>query len=231
MRSLVSLISFVATGGAVISQTLGDAYWDRIVVRADSVVISRFGTDFFINHIFTPEYSLDYIVDGEYSYDWEDRGTITRPPTSCHFEYDIGFDSLNSGRMNIMLNITPGGKVLEDEDLRGFISGPVPVAFYTDLPGFIELAKRNGVKCKPKEAFRVLRWVPLDTAARIHPHGEGSYELTLGKARGTRSEKVANSVHTFRIVDSIVFDPFSGAILRKEERFETISWACGVGNL
>lgn len=231
MRALTALTFLLCLHGSLFSQPLGDAYWNGIVDRADSVVIARFGAAFFMEHIFVPVDPLDYIVIGDDSYSWEERDTITRVPASCYFEYDIGFDSVNASRMNIAFSITPEGELIEDEDLRGFISSSGPVQFHTDLDGFIALAKKNGVKCDRSTAFRDLRWVPLDTVAQIHIAGEGRYELVLGRARGTRREKVANSIRTYRLVDSIVFDPFSGAALRKEERSETISWATGASGL
>lgn len=231
MRELSALICFLGMHSSVFSQALGDAYWNKILNHADSVVISRFGHVFFMNHIFTPEYPLEYISVGGYSLRWDDRDTITQPPDYCHFEYDIGFDRRNVGRMNILLNITPQGEMLADEDLRGFILGQPPLAFHTDLKGFIALARANGIRCKRNQAFRDLRWVPLDTAAQIHPDGVGRYELVLGLVRGERTEKLSNSVHTYLLVDCIVFDPFTGTILKKEERYETISWACGIETL
>lgn len=231
MRVLTVLIFLLGLHGSLFSQPLGDSYWNNILDRADSVVIARFGAVFFTEHIFVRVDPLDYIVIGEETYRWEERDTITRIPASCYFEYDIGFDSMNVGRMNIAFSITPEGGLIKDEDLRGFISTSAPVQFHTDLDGFLELARKNGVKCDRGTAFRDLRWVPLDTAALIHTAGEGRYELVIGRDRGTRSEKVAGSVHTYRLADSIVFDPFSGAVLGKEERHETISWACGATGL
>ncbi len=231
MRALTALTFLFSLHAALSSQPLGEAYWNKIVDRADSVVISRFGAVFFKDHIFVPDSPLDYIVIGEDTYPWEDRDTITRLPESCYFEYDIGFDSVNASRMNIAFSITPEGELIEDGDLRGFISSSGPEQFHTDLDGFIALAKKNGVKCGRSTAFRDLRWVPLDTVAQIHIAGEGRYELVLGRVRGTRTEKVANSIRTYRLVDSIVFDPFSGAVLRKEERYETMSWATGASGL
>jgi len=231
MRALTSLFFLLGLHGSLFSQPLGDTYWKGIADRADSVVISRFGAEFFAEHIFVPVDPLDYIVIGEETYRWEERDSITRVPESCYFEYDIGLDSMHVGRMNIAFSITPEGGLIHDEDLRGFISTSAPVQFHTHLDGFLALAKKNGVKCERSTAFRDLRWMPLDTTALIHPAGEGRYELVLGRERGTRSEKVAGSVRTYLLVDSIVFDPFSGAVLRKEERYETISWACGTSGL
>lgn len=231
MRILVSLFSIIALGGVVNSQPLGYAYWNKIKERADSVVISRFGTDFFLNHIFTPESSIGYIVVGESSCGWAERDTIRREPTSCYFEYDIGLDPLHVSRMNISFSITPKGELIEDEDLRGFIADSAPVKFYSDLQGFILLAKRNGVKCKPVDAFVELQWVRLDSASGISPDGVGRYELVLGRVMGTHSERISNSVHTYRLIDAITFDPFSGAVLRKEKFHLTLSWACGAANL
>lgn len=231
MRALVTLISILSLGGAVSSQTFGDTYWERILERADSVMISRFGTDFFDKHIFTPDKPLDYIVVGEYSYDWNDRDTITTIPTSCYFEYDIGLDPMHVGRMNISFSITPEGVLVEDEDLRGFVSDKPPITFRYDLQGFIRMARQNGVKCKEQDAFRDLRWVPLDTVESIHPNGNGRYELVIGRLRGTGQRKVSNSTFYFRKVDAVVFDPFTGEMLRMEEREESTGVACGVGNL
>ena len=231
MRVVVSLFSLIALGGSVISQTLGDPYWNKIIERADSVVISRFGTDFFMNHIFTPVGPLDYMVVGEYSYMWGERDTITRPPTSCYFEYDIGLDPMHVSRMNISFSITPNGELIEDEDLQGFIAASAPIMFSSDLQGFILLAGKHGVKCKPADTFVDLRWVRLDTASRISPNGVGRYELVLGRVRGTRSERISNSVHTYKLIDAIIFDPFSGAVLRKEKLHLTLSWVCSPANL
>jgi hypothetical protein len=229
MRILVSLFSVIALGGSLISQTLADAYWNRIKERADSVVISRFGTDFFIHHIFAPEYPLDYIVVGEYSCLWEDRDTITGPPTSCYFEYDIGLDPMHVARLNISFSITPEGRLLEDGDLKGFVADGSPVKFKTDLKGFIALAKQQGVKCRRSEAYRDLRWVPLGTTVGINPGGVGRYELVLGRRiRGTHTEEVQHSIVTYQVFDTIVVDPFSGAVLRKEKRREILLWASDV---
>ena len=213
------------------SQVYGDAYWGRIVDRADSVVISRFGTDFFDKHIFTPDNPMDYIVVGEYSRNWDDRDTITSVPTSCYFEYDIGLDPMHVGRMNISFSITPDGALIEDEDLRGFVNDEPPITFRHDLQGFIEIARKNGVKCKERDAFRDLRWVPMDTAASIHPNGNGRYELVIGRIRGKGQQNVSNSTFYYRIVDAVVFDPFTGEMLRKEKRHESTGVACGVSGL
>ena len=231
MRAPLAFIFLLSLDGSLFSQPFGDAYWNRIVDRADSVVIARFGAVFFTEHVFVPVHPFDYIVIGEETYPWEERDSITDIPESCYFEYDIGFDSLNASRMNIAFSITPEGGLIEDEDLRGFLSPSGPVQFHTDLDGFVRLAKKDGIKCDRSTAFRDLRWMPLDTAAHIHIAGEGRYELVLGRLRGTHSEKVDGSVHTYRLVDSIIFDPFSGSVLRKEERHETISWACGASGL
>ncbi|MEO8590629.1 MAG: hypothetical protein ABI432_14740 [Flavobacteriales bacterium] len=188
-----------------------------------------------MNHIFTPEYPLDYIVVGEYSYMWQERDTITRPPTSCYFEYDIGLDSMHVGRMNISFSIKPNGELIEDEDLKGFVDYGPSVLFHADLHGFMELAKENGVKCKRKEAFRDLRWVPLDTAARIHPNGIGRYELVMARIRGKGQEKRSNGTYYFRFVDVAVLDPFTGEVLRKETlreaRGRSLGTACGMSSL
>ena len=232
MRPLAACTCLLGLHGSISSQPLGDAYWNKIVDRADSVVISRFGAAFFMDHIFSPIDPLDYIVIGEYSYPWDERDTISRLPESCYFEYDIGFDSLHASRMNIAFGITPAGELIEDEDLRGFVEQGAPAAFHNDLNGFVELARKNGVKCERHTAFRELRWMPLDTAAKVHPDGIGRYELVLGRIRKKKMEKrVSYSTYTYQILDAIVFDPFTGAVLRKEERWETLSVACGVGNL
>ena len=232
MRVLTVWTCLLGLHGSTLSQPLGDAYWDMISERADSVVISRFGRAFFVDHVFRPIDPLDYIVVGEYSYRWDERDTITHVPTYCHFEYDIGIDTMNSSRMNMMFNITPDGHLIEDEDLRGFVEQGAPVAFHSDLNGFVELARKNGVKCERRTAFRELQWLPLDTAVKVYPGGIGRYELVLGRIRKKKMEKrVSYSTYTYQIIDAIVFDPFTGAVLRKEERWETLSVACGVGNL
>lgn len=232
MRVLLTLMLFHGLHGVGAAQPLGDAYWDRMLDKADSVVISRFGAEFFAKHIFPPIAPMDHIAMGDHTTDWENRDTITRTPEYCHFEYDIGFDTLNAGRINIQLNITPEGAVLEDEDLQGFITSPAPVRFRTDLHGFIELARKNGVKCERHTAFRDLRWIPTDTTARLHPGGNGRYELILGRIRKKAMERrIASSTYTYQVVDAIIFDPFTGEVLRKEERQEILSIACGAENL
>ncbi len=227
MRAFTAFTCFLGLYGSVISQPLGEAYWVRIRERADSVVISRFGSDFFKHHVFTPAEALEYVVVGDGSIDREHRDTITREPSLCRFEYNIGFDALHAGWMNISFSITPDGRLIEDEDLRGFVEHGPPFAFHTDLCGFIELARANGVRCARRSAFREIRWIPLDTTARVHPGGNGRYELVLGRIRGKKREKVSSSTHTYQVVDAIVLDPFTGAVLRKEERHETLGWTCG----
>ena len=226
-RTLIAWICLLALHGSALSQPLGDAYWNRIIERADSVVISRFGAAFFNDHIFPPIDPLDYVlVDGS-SISWADRDTITRAPTHCYFEYDIGFDTLNASRLNISFSITPDGHLVEDADLRGFVDHGPPIAFHTDLSGFIELARSNGVRCARKSAFRDLEWIPSDTAAQVNLGGVGRYELVLGRIRGKKKVRVPFSTHYDQIVDVIIFDPFTGAILRKEQRRESLGWACG----
>lgn len=227
MRRFITWVFCAGLHCCAMAQPLGDVYWNRILDRADSVVIARFGHAFFMNHIFPPVNDLDHIVIGERSYAWEDRDTITRTPTYCHFEYDLGFDTLHAGRMSILLNITPEDEVIEDEDLRGFVALPAPVTFHTDLNGFVQLAREHGVRCERSSAFRGLYWMPADTALRVQPRGNGSYELILGRIRKKVKEtRSSNSTHTYREVDAIVFDPFTGAVLRKEKRRETISISC-----
>ena len=231
MRALALSTCVLGLCCSAISQPLDEAYWNKILDRSDSVVISRFGTEFFMQHVLTPVDPLDYIVIGEYSYGWDERDTIGRLPERCYFEYDIGFDTVNVSRMNISFSITPDGRLIEDEDLKGFVEHGPPVAFHTDLDGFVELARANGVKCERRNAFRELRWVPLDTAQRFHPGGLGRYELVLGRVGRKKELRLSNSTHTYQVVDAVVFDPFTGAILRREERRETWSVACGPGIL
>lgn len=230
-RSIAAMGLLLVSQGSAMAQQLGDDYWDRIVDRADSVVIARFGADFFLDHIFEPMYPMDYILFGDTHCSWEDRDTVTTIPSQCYFEYDIGFDTLHVGRMNIHFSITPDGRLIEDEDLSGFVASAPPIAFYTDLDGFVQLARENGVRCSRKDAFRALYWIPADTAARIHPGGIGHYELILGRVGKKKEKQVEGSTWYYQVVDAIVFDPFTGAVLRKEQLNESLGWACGVWRL
>lgn len=224
----VTLLSTIMLSGTMAAQTFSDAYWNRIVDRADSVMMARFGREFFLQHIFVPEDEMDYVAFDDTHLMWSERDSVASVPLYAHFEYDIGLDTMHVGRRNISFNITPEGVLLEDGDMRGFNDGPAPLAFHTDLAGFVKLAKSNGVKCHYHEAFRDLRWIPNDTVLGEASAGKGHYELILGRVRKKEKERrLSTTTFTYHEVDAIVFDPFTGAVLRTERREETTRISCG----
>lgn len=123
--------------------------------------------------------------------------------------------------MSISFSITPDGDLVADEDLRGFVADPAPVSFYTDLRGYIRIARENGLKCRRRDAFRDLCWIASDTSGGVKD-GMGRYELIIGREGEVIKEESERSFGTFLLVDVVVIDLFSGVVLRKEIRRETL---------
>lgn len=213
------------------AQLLDEEYWLRIRARADSIVVARFGKDFFRKHIFVPRGPLDYIVVGGSTVDWEDRHTVSSRPESCYFEYDIGLDTRRRGPMNISFSITPDGDLVVDEDLRGFIADPSPVSFCTDFKGYMRIARENGLRCRGRDAFRDLRWIASDTSAKVANEGVGRYELVIGREGEVIKEESERSFGTYLLVEVVIIDPFTGVVLRKETRRETLMLGTKAGSL
>lgn len=208
------------------------AYWDGIRARADSVLVHHFGSDFSHRHIFDPEGSPGYIALEERTVPWEDRHTVTTAPVYCCFEYDIGLDSTHASSNNIRLAITPDGhrvptSIEPEAEWNGLIGRSASCAFAHDLDGFIALARSNGVKCRGKDVLHDLRWIPPDSAARAAGAFEGRYELTLGRYRRTGIERNGRTTYYYRDLRAIVFDPFTGAVVRKKNMQGTYRIACG----
>ncbi len=230
--SLVGAWLPLVSANATAQQPLGEAYWAGVRANADSVLVAHFGEEFRAKHIFTPYEPIDYAVVGEDGVRWADRDSVSSTPAWCYFEFDIGLDSLNASRNNIAITITPRGErvpaSLEPKaEWNGFVQCNGACRFAHDLDGFMVLAKGNGVRCKRKTAFRELRWIPPDSAAWASGERNGRYELTLGKYHGKGETLLGSSTYSYRLFDAIVFDPFTGAVLRKEQRKETYMIACG----
>jgi len=230
-QSIGTLLCLAFAPIGLSAQLLDESYWLRIRARADSIVIARFGKDFFQKHSFVPRGPLDYIVLGGKTIDWEDRHTVSSRPESCYFEYDIGLDTRRRGLMNIGFSITPDGDLVVDEDLRGFVADPAPVIFYTDFKGFIRIARENGLKCRRRDAFRDLRWIASDTSAGVVNDGIGRYELVIGRDGDVIKEESERSFGTFLLVEVVIIDPFTGVVLRKETRRETLMSGTKAGSL
>ena len=232
---------------------LGESYWQQIRSKADSIVIKHFGQTFFNDHIFfDPEYEINYIAFSTgFSCGWDERDTVTTIPELIHFEYLIGFNRDQASR-TIEVAINPDGSLVPPsydlpptkdqietakqlqrevlfplQEVYGFTQCDSECLFKYDLDEFIELAKKNGVRCRRKDAFRGLYWFPPDSASWAMGERLGRYELVLGRNTGRGETRLSNSVYKYNIVDAIVFDPFSGEVLRKEEYNQTYMIACG----
>lgn len=228
------LCAFGLLGSTLASgqQPLGEAYWAKLRAKADSVLIAHFGAEFRTKHISDPDDPINYAVVGGNGVAWADLDTVSTLPTRCFFEFDILFDSKQAPRSRIEFTITPeGGRVHPSieplAEWNGFVKCAGACRFAYDLEGFIILAKENGLQCKRKTAVRELRWIPPDSAAWSSGERDGRYELTLGKYRGKGETRRGSSTDSYYVFDAIVFDPFTGAVLRKEQRKETYMIGCG----
>ena len=229
----MSIIAVLLSASASLAQKpLGEAYWQRMRRLADSVLVNHFGQEFRTKHIFNPREPTMYMAFGDESADWLERDTVSRIPTYCHFEYDIGFDSLHASHMNIALDITPQGNRLQPSiepgaEWNGFVNCSGSCSFKYDLNGFIKLARDGGIKCRKRDAYEHLEWIPPDSSEQAMGVINGRYEVTLA-GRKLRHEvtKLMHSTYTSDVYEAIVFDPFTGAILRRTEIDRNSQWAC-----
>ncbi len=215
---------------------LGEAYWQAIRAKADSVLIEEFGEEFRTGHIFTPTDPLDYAVVGGNGVDWEDLDTVTVPPQWCYFEYCVGLDAASATHFTPMIRFTltpEGGRVPASLEPRaeweGFVQCDGPCSIPFDINGFIEIARRNGVRAGKKEGPWLMEWIPPDSVAQSAGVEFGSYELRLSEYLHKKGStpKSDGGAWYWKRYRSAVFDPFTGELLRVEEENVTYKVTCG----
>lgn len=227
-RLVLALTFALGAGNLALGQEpLGEAYWQGIRAKADSVLVAEFGKEFREKHLFPIVNRLDYIAIGDRTEDWGDRDTITQIPDYCFFEYDVGFDQDHSSRNNIMITITPsGGRVPESiepyAEWNGLASCQGACEFASDFDGFVARAKELGVHCRRKDAFYGLAWVRPDSLQWQAGERRGGYHLILvgrRKEKG-KTETLCCTSYWYRY-EGIVFDAFSGDLIKREDIYDT----------
>lgn len=220
-------------------QPLGEAYWQDIRAKADSVLVAEFGKEFREKHIFHPQEPLDYIVVDDTAIDWDDRHTVTRVPQYCLFEYCVSLSmaSAKFTRPQILFTITPQGQrvpasVEPDAEWHGFADCRGACHIPYDGARFISIARKNGVHVRRKNGFRDLEWISPDSLEWETGKRTGRYELTLGQDMHTKGETpTSGCTFYWNLYKVAVFDFFTGDLLRVEERRETYMRTHGVSNL
>jgi hypothetical protein len=220
---------------------LGESYWQLIRSKADSIVIQHFGQAFFDDHIFfDPEYEINYIAFAhDHSCGWQDRDTVTQVPEFCHFEYLIGFDVDNNVRM-IEVALQPDGTLVSPsydqppskeqiemakefsrevlfplQEFYGFTECNGGCSFKYDLRGFRRLAQEKSVKCRRSDSYTI-HWISPDSASWANGERYGRYELEIACRVGKGKTRSADGVIKNYLIQSIVFDPFSGDYIRTD---------------
>ncbi|MBX2971937.1 MAG: hypothetical protein KF797_02440 [Flavobacteriales bacterium] len=240
-RSVLAAALVLGLGVPVLGQQpLGEAYWQGIRAKADSVLVAEFGKEFREKHIFDPQEPLDYIVVDDDGIDWDDRDTITRIPQYCLFEYCVSLSKAAaiSTRPQILFTITPQGErvpasVEPKAEWMGFTDCHGACQIPYDGAGFIAVSRKNGVRVRRKNGFRGLEWIPPDSLEWEAGKRTGRYELTLGQDMHQKGKTPTSGGGAFywNLYKVAVFDLFTGDLLRVEENHEVYMIACGVGNL
>ncbi len=221
-------------------EPLGEAYWQGIRAKADSVLVAEFGKEFREKHIFAPDDPGDYAVIQGKVVDWDSRDTITEPPQWCYFEYFIGLSpgSTNWRDNYIRFTMTPEGeRVPPSLDPKtqwdGFAQCNGPCRIPYDGNGFIAIAKKHGVRVRKKDGFKGLQWIPPDSLTADTGERRGHYELALGQnlhKKGTTPTS-GGGTYYWNLYKVAVFDLFTGELLRVQEYEEVYQMSSGINSL
>lgn len=219
---------------------LGEAYWQAIRAKADSVLVAEFGKEFREKYIFEPMYPLDYVVVDDNGISWSKRDTISHPPQWCYFEYCLGVTKSSAilRIASIRFTITPEGRRVPasmepNAEWDGFVNCDGICRIAHDGAGFVKLARDHGVKAKRKDGFGGVEWIPPDSLELALGKRTGRYELTLQQDLHKEGEIPTSGGGAFywRLYKIAVFDLFTGDLLRVEEVQQTYKIACGLGRL
>jgi hypothetical protein len=241
MTSRLPLLLSLGLGVSCFAQgPLGEAYWQAIRAKADSVLVAEFGKEFREKHIFTPTDPLDYAVVSGNGVDWDDRDTVTVVPEWCYFEYCIGLDEASATRFDGMIRftITPeGGRVPASREplaeWNGFVDCSGHCRMPLDLDGFVKIARDHGVRARKKDGPWAVVWVPPDSLAQVAGDERGRYELRLAQYlhRKGATPTSGGGAHYWKVYRFAVFDLLTGSLLRVEEKTVGYKIVCGAGNL
>lgn len=207
---------------------LGHLFWVAYQAKADSVVRAHFGAAFTQQHVFRDDPSDLPTSVGNGLVSGSTRDSISQVPDWCAFAYRIGLDSSHAAS-EIYFALNPHGEpapiVWETPtDWQGFVACESGCSFKYDLNGFRKVAEENRVRRSRDLVFHDLTWVQ---PVPIDGFRAGRYELVLARYRGREYHRALSSKHSYKVYDIVVFDPFSGVLLRTERDLVKYKISCG----
>lgn len=194
-----------------------------MIKKGDSIIISKYGLDFFHKHIMWDE-NRSYVRCGNETKNWTDKLETLPEEYRLTYNIDLGNEHVFDRMIRIELDIT--GQILE---MKGFEKDRLYSSFQLTYELAIEKAKENGlIETDTSRAFGDLRWETNRSDSL--DNGFFIYYLTQHyKTEKIDGDGVFYEYFIHNYFNVWIFNPWTGELIENKKMKSVLSWEGGHG--